>query len=406
MFAQKYILGIDLAVRDYRHEWRLSLCAVLGLASVLAPMLVLYALKFGIVDGIREQLSQEPRARELRLVGHGSFDEAFFARLRSWPEVGFLLPATRFLAATLQLRREEAGTGLVTAEMWPSGKGDPLLGTLEPVDGLNAIVSRSLAEKLGVRKGDAVRGQIGRSVGEQREVARIGLIVGGVLDATVTDRDVILVSLPFLVAAEDWREGSAVPAYDWPGQPLSPGPRSFASFRLFAKDIDSVERLRDTLVEQGLDIQSRAADIQLVRKLDDNLMLLFSIVAMLGMTGCIVGLGMTLWAAVERKRKEIAVMQLLGLHPSSLAIFPIAQAVLTSSLGVAVAFLAYAVIAPVLNGRFATGPDKSAVVAKLDVSHLAIALAVTVAAAIVASLAASFRVLRQQASEGLRHDGA
>jgi hypothetical protein len=111
---------------------------------------------------------------------------------------------------------------------------------------------------------------------------------------------------------------------------------------LFAKDIGSVESLRDRLVEQGLDIQSRAADIQLVRKLDDNLMLLFSIVAMLGMTGCIVGLGMTLWAAVERKRKEIAVMQLLGLHPSSLAIFPIAQAVLTSSLGVAVAFLAYA----------------------------------------------------------------
>ena len=31
MLARQFTLGLSLALSDYRHEWRLSLCAVLGL---------------------------------------------------------------------------------------------------------------------------------------------------------------------------------------------------------------------------------------------------------------------------------------------------------------------------------------------------------------------------------------
>ncbi|MBM3594257.1 MAG: FtsX-like permease family protein [Alphaproteobacteria bacterium] len=406
MLARQFTLGLNLALRDYRHEWRLSLCAVLGLAAVVAPLLVLYALKFGIVASIRERLAQDPRSRELRLIGHGNFDGAFFARVRSWPEVGFLVPATRFLAATLQLRRSDNASDLVTAEMWPSAGSDPLLsGLLEPRD-TGVVVSRSVADKLRLSPGDALRGQLGRMVGDARQVERMPLTVLGVLDATVTDRDVVMVSLPFLTATEDWREGGAAPSRGWgSGAPASTD-RAFASFRLFARDILSVEALRERLVQEGLDIQSRAADIQLVRKLDENLAFLFSVVAGLGMSGCVVGLGMTLWAAAERKRRDIAVMQVLGMPGFTLAVFPVFQGALTSALGATLALGAYGLIAPLLNGRFAEGVDRSAVVARLDAGHVCAAILLTVAAGMLASLAASLHVLRQDASKGLRHEGS
>ncbi|HEU4616890.1 MAG TPA: hypothetical protein VFV10_02575, partial [Gammaproteobacteria bacterium] len=37
-----------LALDDYRHEWVLSTCAVLSLAAVLIPLMVLFGLKYGI----------------------------------------------------------------------------------------------------------------------------------------------------------------------------------------------------------------------------------------------------------------------------------------------------------------------------------------------------------------------
>ena len=406
MLARQFILGISLALRDYRHEWRLSLCAVLGLAAVVAPLLVLYALKFGIVASIRERLAQDPRSRELRLIGHGNFDGMFFARVRSWPEVGFLVPATRFLAATLQLRRSDNAGDLVTVEMWPSASGDPLLSGLPEPRESGVVVSRSIADKLRLAAGDALRGQLGRTVGDARQVERMPLTVVGVLDATVTDRDVVMVSLPFLTATEDWREGGAVPSRGWGSGAPASADRTFASFRLFARNILSVEALRERLVREGLDIQSRAADIQLVRKLDENLAFLFAVVAGLGMSGCVVGLGMTLWAAAERKRRDIAVMQVLGMPGFTLAVFPVFQGALTSVLGATLARAAYGLIAPLLNGRFAEGVDRSVVVARLDAGHVGAAILLTVAAGMLASLAASLHVLRQDASKGLRHEGS
>ena len=40
---------IGLSMRDFVHELSLSLCAILGIAAILAPLLVLFGLKFGVV---------------------------------------------------------------------------------------------------------------------------------------------------------------------------------------------------------------------------------------------------------------------------------------------------------------------------------------------------------------------
>ncbi len=115
-----------LAWRDYVHEWRLSLCAVLALAAVLAPLLVLLGLKHGVVSTLIERLAKEPRNRELLPIGSQRFTGNWFETLRERPEVAFIIPRTRQIAGTLELRRPDLGRS-VTVELLPTAPGDPLL---------------------------------------------------------------------------------------------------------------------------------------------------------------------------------------------------------------------------------------------------------------------------------------
>src|SRR5262249_35207823 len=118
---------IGLSTRDFVHELSLSTCAVLGIAAVLAPLLVLFGLKLGVVPGMRARLARDPRARALQPIGQGRFDAVWFAQLGALPQTGFVMPTTRFLAATVSLRNPRLPSGEpLAAELWPSGAGDPL----------------------------------------------------------------------------------------------------------------------------------------------------------------------------------------------------------------------------------------------------------------------------------------
>ena len=49
------LLIAGLAWQDYRREARLSACAVLALVAVIAPLLVLFGLKYGLVGSLTEE---------------------------------------------------------------------------------------------------------------------------------------------------------------------------------------------------------------------------------------------------------------------------------------------------------------------------------------------------------------
>ena len=58
-----------LAFRDYSHEWHISGCFILGLAAVLAPLLVLFGLKYGLVTSMLTALAEDPENREIKPLG-------------------------------------------------------------------------------------------------------------------------------------------------------------------------------------------------------------------------------------------------------------------------------------------------------------------------------------------------
>ena len=92
---------IRLSLRDYFRERLLSACAVLGLAAVLAPLLVLFGVKSGIINTLADRLIENPRNREISPVGSGRYGAAWFSEMISRPEVAFVIPQTRSIAATM-----------------------------------------------------------------------------------------------------------------------------------------------------------------------------------------------------------------------------------------------------------------------------------------------------------------
>lgn len=391
-----------LATRDYRHEWQMSGCFVLALAAVLGPMLVLFGLKFGIVGGMIEQLVEEPANREIRPVGSGRFTRDWLGGLRQRDDVEFLVPRTRSIAATIELRSKQSNR-ILKIEMIPSDHGDPLLGNAAATpDGLRAIVlSQSAAAKLDVAAGDRVDGSLARRYQGKRERVHLPLEVAAVAPAAAFSRDGAFADLVLVEALEDFRDGHSVPALGWQGD-TSTQQRTYPGFRLYARSIYEVSSLQEALTNAGIDVRTRAADIELVMKMDRNLSTIYWAIAIIGLIGFSLSLGASLWANVDRKRKELSVLRLVGFRTGDIVWFPMIQAFYTAVLGWALAAGIYQGAALAINDMLSPQMAEGQQVCLLLPEHYIAALVVTVLSAVLAAALAGMRSARIAPSDGLR----
>jgi len=362
----------------------------------------LFGLKFGIIGGMLEQLIEDPASREIRPVGSGNHDIAWLDALRKRPDVAFLVPRTRSIAATLQLRSDKAGR-ILNAEMIPSDHNDPLLQGLGVTpDGLRRIVlSHSAAQKLKVQAGDTIDGSLARRYQGRRERVHLPLEVVAVAPESAFARDGAFVDLVLLEALEDFRDGHAVPALGWKGAP-PPEQRSYPGFRLYARSIYDVAPLKTLLAEQGIDVRTRAADIELVMKMDRNLSAIYWAIAIIGLVGFSLSLGASLWANVDRKRRELSVLRLVGFRTGDIVWFPVVQAFYTAVFGWALAIVIYRGAAWAINDMLSDQLADGQQVCVLLPEHYAWALGLTVTAAVLAAALAGLRSARIEPSEGLR----
>lgn len=390
-----------LSLADMGHEVRLVSCQVLALAAVLTPLLVLFGVRYGVVSTLRDRLVEDPRNREIVLVGQSELAAPWFAEMAARPDVAFVIPRTRYIASTVELLPEKGRAA--TAELIPTAAGDPVLGALPPPAAIDqAVLSARTAERLGVAAGDTVTGSIGRVADGRREGVRLPLTVAAVLPLERFNRDAAFVTLDLLTATEAYREGRAVPALGWPGEPAEAGERRFASFRLYARSIDDVEPLRRDLVGRGLEVRTQAAAIDAVRRLDRNTGLVFWLVAGIGIVGYGLSLAASLVATVERKRPALALLRLVGLPPSGAMVFPQVQALVIGLAGAALALLLYAAAALTVNRLFAGSLEDGQAICRLLPQHVAAAVAATLALAAAAAAFGARRARRIEPGEGLR----
>ncbi|WP_047306625.1 ABC transporter permease [Pseudomonas fluorescens] len=394
-------LTAALAWQDYRADAWLSACSVLALVAVIAPLLVLFGLKFGLVTSLTERLEQDPAVREIIPLGGGRFSAQFIAELGQRPDVAFALPRTRQIAATADLSRGTGDIGL-TVEMVPTAVGDPLLGRLSTPRSMNGVLlSRTAAEKLGVRPGDWLQASFGRQVAGRSEVQRTRVQVEGILPLEAFARDALFAPLALLEAAEDYRDGRAVAALGWLGEAqAASAQRVYPAFRLYARDLDDVEPLRLYFAERGLLVATQAQTIAQVQSLSRNLSIVFWVIAGLALAGAFAAIFAGALAAVERKRRELSVLRLLGFSTGALLLFVVAQALYSAGFAALLSGVLYGLAQAGLNHLFMQVPGEYA--SHLLPAHYGLALLATLGVSTLAAALGGWRVSRIEACEGIR----
>lgn len=393
---------LGIATRDYFHEWQISICFVLALAAVLGPMMVLFGLKFGIVGTMIEELKENPAKREIHPISSGRYDRAWVEALSRRDDVAFIVPRIRNIAATLAVQSDRASR-ILQLEVIPSQAGDPLLpAETVPPRGLNQVVlSASAARKLQVTVGDGLDGSVSRQYRGRKERVHLPLSVVGVAPPRAFGRDGLFASVALTEALEDYRDGRAVPAAGWKGAKPE-GQRTYAGFRLYARSIYDVAALQESFERGGIDVRTQAADIESVRRMDRTLSAIYWAIAVIGLAGFSLSLGASLWANVDRKRKELSVLRLVGFRTGDIVWFPLLQSLYTALFGWALACGIYLVAAWSINLMLAPQLEQAQEVARMLPRHYLLALAITLGAAALAAILAGIRAARVEPSEGLR----
>ncbi|MCF5469801.1 FtsX-like permease family protein [Pseudomonas syringae] len=388
----------SLAWQDYRSESRLSACNVLALVAVIAPLLVLFGLKFGLIGSLTERLEQDPAVREVIPLGGGRFTTQFIRSLAMRPDVSFALPRTRQIAATADL---SLNNQMLNVEMIPTANGDPLLSALPSPQGLDSVVlSRTAAEKLSAQAGDWLDAAFTRQVSGVLQAQRTRLRVLAVLPLEAFQRDALFASLGLLQAAEDYRDGRAVPALGWLGESAPEAQRIYPAFRLYARNLNDVETLRRYFADSGLLVSTQSQAIAQVQSLSRNLSIVFWIIAGLALAGACAAIFAGALASVERKRRELSVLRLLGFSTGALLLFVVLQAVYSGALAALVAAALYGAAELGLNRLFVQVAGEYA--SHLLPRHYLVALFAVLGASAVAAALGGLHVARIEASEGIR----
>lgn len=109
-----------LAIADLWHDRKVSLCIAASLVAVIAPLLLLFGLKHGVVGQLQAELLRDPRNLEIKLLSSGNYDEQWLNRLQQRPETGFALGMTRSLNTQADLIGSR-GRFVDNAEILPTG---------------------------------------------------------------------------------------------------------------------------------------------------------------------------------------------------------------------------------------------------------------------------------------------
>ncbi len=394
---------ISLSFRDYSHEWRMSGCFVLALASVLAPMMILFGLKFGIVSSMISGLIENPSNREIRAVGSGQYEQVWFDEFSKREDVAFIIPKTRSLAATIQLKSKNAGR-IFSTELFATADKDPLLQSIKikPQGYYQVILSDSIAKKLNIAKGDRLDGSLVRQFKGKRERVHIDLQVIDVAPPNIISRSVAFVSLEMLLATESFKDGRAVSELNWTGDKNDSAKRNYPAFRMYARSIVDVENLVNELEQKGINVKANIAEIKTVQSIDRNLSIIFWIIACVGAVGFSFSLGASLWANVDRKRKDLSILRLVGFQGGKIILFPVLQSLYTGILGWLLAVLIYLIAEQTINQLLAPNLEIEQVICYLLPQHFFWALGLTMFVAAAAAILGGIRASRIEPSDGLR----
>lgn len=411
MSPHAFIMGA-LALKDLRHDWRSAACSVLALVAVITPALVLAGLRTGYVEGERRSILSDPRALGMRT----SFEDlsakyplAWFDDMRARSDVRFVIPSVDLLGAQVDIEADRPGADRVEVELVPSGPGDPVLRDIRrPPEELGGVVlSAAAARRAGVDEGQWIRLVVERKGGlapattDAPGGGQWRMLVTGVVAEGLEPGRAAFVALPVVVGVDDYRAGYAVPELGWSGKEKRPTRESYDGFRLYARTIEGVLPLRDELEARGYRISSNAERIEDLQRAQRAFDVIAFVLGTLAGATLFLCLAASLWASVERKRRALAVMALLGFTRLVSVLFPVVQGLALAVLACVVSAAGFFAGAAMVRRAAATHGSKM-LQCVLHTEQLALAFALVCFSALAASAIAAYRTASIEPGEGLR----
>jgi len=579
-----------LALKDLRHEFLVTLNLILGTAAIIAPLLILFGIKFGTIETMRNRLLNDPRNLEIRPLSSRSYNQAWFDKLKRDERIAFAIPVTRKLASTVTLTTV-GKSKRIKADLVPTKEGDPLIlqnGGTVPY-GHHAVLSSESAKALGVKKGDTVRLGVSRYLHKRIEKKWLNIKVDAILSPRAGFLKTIYLPLKIANQIEHFKDGIAVEELGWKGvtpkakpvfdglfvvsqekidrieqirlisgtgfsrikelsaaeaQKISGYPfeknryiyllnpfknrvmqmnikavslklrgmkteffpwvepmdvaleidglttnrklyaapvtwglssyeiaiknphaqkgkltvtqnknrivipvkivksptdltyiyantmlagqiallkdrklvydsiskkllvsrRGYAGFRIYARGLDDVESLKKYFEDEGIDVSTQAERIHDVKQLDRYLTLIFWLIAVVGVIGGTATLSASLYSSVERKKRELSVLRLLGLSRPALFRFPLYQGLLMAIGGVLTALFFFIMMAYLINSLFAEYLEKGESFCTLSFSHAGIVLLFAMGIAVLSSTLAAINATKADPAEAMREE--
>jgi putative ABC transport system permease protein len=585
-------LVLWLSMKDLWHEKLITINLIFGTAAIIAPLLILFGIKFGTIETMTNRLVNDPKNLEIRPLSSRSYTSSWFENIKKNNKVNFVIPMTRQLSSSVMIQPLALSKKSVTADIVATNDGDPLLlqnGGVIP-DEKSCVLSYSLAKELGLKKEDMLKCIVARYVKKKIQKSFISLKVAAVLSPRAGFVKSIYVPLETVENIERYKDGLAVPQWGWKGNishaypvydgvfisvpkkldrveqiklisgtgfayvneiskeeakekagylfdsnrslyfirpyknsinedhigslkiklrgkkaklypwvkpvnavlknskieikvkiaafpessktikpmtlymlsppfglgtmivqedkkeltvPISILPlnkespfvfvdatsagilallrqrnlvydqnmhqfllsrRGYASFRIYAKHLGDVEPLKKFFEEKGIMVSTQAERIHEVRELDKYLTLIFWLIAIVGVVGGAATLSASLYSSVERKRKELSILRLIGLSGAMIFRFPIYQGIVIATNGVMVALLFFAMMATVINKLFQAHLQSGESFCTLTGIHISIVLLFTVFLAVIASGIAAYRATQTDPAEAMRDE--
>ena len=373
---------LRLSLADLLDEWPTSVAVMLAIAAVLAPLLVLNGLRTGVIGEIFERLRVDPAMRRITLDATGArrFDDRWFRMIDERPDVAFILPSTRFAAAQVDIAPiDDESVQPLRVSLASTGPGDPVFGPDSPPLESNAAVklSAAVAVRTGLKPGDRLHIDVERRRADGRiEPAGIEATVTEIASPARHGGTVVFVRPNLLLAVEAFRDGFAAPELGFAAGPERADREFYPNFRLYAMRIEDVAGLAAYLWdEQDLSVSTQAPRIASAVELNRNIGAVLRAIVILGVIGLAGSLTAIQWAVAARKRRAVAMLNLIGYGRGWLIGFPTLQAALLAACGCAAAIVLAIAAATWINRYFAAsfGADGAACV--IDVSAVSIGTA-------------------------------
>lgn len=407
----KISLLARLALKDLWFDRKVSFFVIASLIAVISPLMLLFSLKYGVVSQLQQRLLNDPSNLEIKILGVAGerpLDSQWFNQVKQQPNVAFVLPLLGKLNMQADLRKS-ARESSQNVEFLPTEVGDPIMQLDDKILTLSlpngVILSQKVAEELNASPGDKLTLFTERTLNGVFERMSIPLVVEGILPLTQTRLKAAFTQLDLLIEIDNYKDGYQVERYvDKPitsGEKLTRIRDRFNKARIYATALDEVAPLARWLKSIGIETETRDREISQVKQIDSVLSTIFLIIASTAVIGAMMSLSGSFLANIERKRKELSFLRLLGVSKGSVQLYLVLQALMLSTLAFILAGSFFAIGSSVINislGNLANNEF----VSLLTLEHFVVALTTTLLLSALVAIYGGRRAMQIQPAESLR----